>query len=370
LSFFDEADEPRTEPRTAPSRRRPSGTGRRPPSDQQVIRIRQAVAAAGLLIVVILLVLGVRSCQTSAATSALKDYANGVSTLIGQSDQTGAQLFRQLTGAGGASNVANLETQLETTRVQADSELSRARGMSAPDPVKAAQQIFVYTMQLRRDGIANIAPKVQLALGTSTSADALNSIAGEMARFYASDVLYKDYTLPPIVGALHGAGITVGGTTGQTIDSGQFLPDVGWLTPTFIARKLGAQGSAPAGKPAPGVHGHSLDSVSIGGTMLQPGSPNTVPASPPATFTLHLTNGGTNNETSVVLTVTVKTATGTSIGGQTVVPQTTAGQQTTGQVTLSSAPPTGTSIVTAKVKPVPGEKDTSNNSLSFPVTFQ
>ena len=36
-----------------------------------------------------------------------------------------------------------------------------------------------------------------------------------MARFYASDVLYKDYTLPQIVGALHAAGITVGGPTGE-----------------------------------------------------------------------------------------------------------------------------------------------------------
>jgi hypothetical protein len=367
LSFFDEADEPRTEPRTAPSTRRPSGTGRRPPSDQQTIRLRQAAAAVAILIVVILIVLGVHSCQVSAATGALKDYANAVSALNQQSDQTSKELFTQLSGAGTASNVASLQTQLNGTLVHADSDLSRGKGLSAPDQVKAAQQNLVLAMQMRRDGISTIAGAVQQALGTSTSRDALGSIATEMARFYASDVLYKDYVIPSIVGALHGAGIAVGGTNGETIDAGQFLPDLGWLTPTFIAAKLGAQAPAASGKPAPGVHGHTLDSVTVAGTMLQTGSPNTIPASPPPTFTLHFTNGGTVNETNVVLAVTVK---GTSISGQTVVPQTTAGAQSTGQVTLSSSPPAGTFNVTATVKPILGEKQTQNNSQTFPVTFQ
>jgi hypothetical protein len=51
------------------------------------------------------------------------------------------------------------------------------------------------------------------------------------------------------------------------------------------------------------------------------------------------------------------------------VPQTTAGQHATCQVTLSKAPPAGTQTVQATISPVPGEKNTSNNSLSFPVTF-
>jgi hypothetical protein len=61
---------------------------------------------------------------------------------------------------------------------------------------------------------------------------------------------------------------------------------------------------------------------------------------------------------------------GTNISGQTVVPTTTAGQQSTADVKLKSSPSPGTYTVTAKVVPVPGEKNTSNNTLSFPVTFQ
>jgi hypothetical protein len=53
-----------------------------------------------------------------------------------------------------------------------------------------------------------------------------------------------------------------------------------------------------------------------------------------------------------------------------VVPQTTAGQSTSCQVKLNATPPTGSHTVTATIVPVPGEKNKSNNTLTFPVSFQ
>lgn len=363
MSFFDEADEPRT----ASRRRPPSGAGRRPPTDRQSIQVRRITAAVATLVVVILIVVGVRSCQASAHKSALQDYTNSVASLIQLSDQTAGNLFRALTGGGGAANATMLQTSINDTRINADSELSRAKGFSVPDEMRGAQQDLLLVMQMRRDGIASIATEIQPAFGSTANKDAVDAIATQMARFYASDVLYKGYAAPLIAGALNGAGIAVGGPNGESIDNGQFLPDIGWLNPSFITAKLGVSSPAPSGKPAPGVHGHSLDSVSVGGTTLQTGSTNTLTASPPPTFMLNFTNGGQSAETNVVLKVTVS---GTSASGQTIVPQTTPGQHATGQVMLSSSPPAGTSTITAKVQPVPGEKDTSNNSLSFPVTFR
>ena len=84
---------------------------------------------------------------------------------------------------------------------------------------------------MRHDGIANIASNVQPALQSQTSQDAVNTIAAEMARFYGSDVLYKDYSVPMIIGALRAAGITVGGLGGQQLNSSQFLPSIDWLDP-------------------------------------------------------------------------------------------------------------------------------------------
>jgi len=164
-------------------------------------------------------------------------------------------------------------------------------------------------------------------------------------------------------------GIAVGAPNGVSIAGGQFVPSLQWLSPSFIATELHVSlpGSTTTGKLAPGLHGHSLDSVSVAGTTLQTGSPNSIPATPAPAFTLNFTNSGTNNESNVVCRVAVS---GTNDSGQTVVPTTTAGQHATCKVTLSAPPPKGTSTVKATIGAVPGEKNLSNNSQSFPVTFQ
>jgi hypothetical protein len=362
LSFFDDADEPQPPPRT----RRPSGTGRRPPTDHDSIMVRRAVAAVAILIVLILIVLGIHSCQVSARDRSLKDYNHNVASLIQQSDETGAKLFNLLSSPNVASDATGLQNQINEVRVQADSQLGRARNLDVPDEVKGAHQNFLLVMLMRRDGIANIAPKIQAALGTSTNQDAIKQIAAETGRFYASDVLYKDYVTTAIAAALHAAGIPVG-PNGETIEAGQFLPDLGWLSPDFIASKLGQATATPTGQPAPGLHGHSLDSVSVGGTTLQTGSPNTIPASPPPTFSVKFTNTGQNAERNVVVKVSIQ---GTSISAQTTIPSTASGQQVTADVPLPTSPPKGTYTVNVTVQGVPGEKNLANNSMSFPVTFQ
>ena len=161
---------------------------------------------------------------------------------------------------------------------------------------------------MRKDGMTNIASEVQPALQSQTSQDAVNTIAAEMARFYASDVLYKDYTVPQIVGALRAAGITVGGLGGQQLNSSQFLPSIDWLDPTHVATALHVtlpSSSGQAQNIAPGLHGHELNSVSVGGSTLQTGSTNSIPASPAPTFTLDFANTGQNTETNVKCRVTV-----------------------------------------------------------------
>ncbi len=321
-----------------------------------------------IVIVLILIVLGVHSCQISSRNSAMKDYANNVSSLIQRSDNTGRQLFTELSSGVGSSAATTLATEIFKTRVDADAELSAAQSQNVPGEMSTAQRSMLLTLQMRRDGILNIARKIEQALGTATSKDAISSIATSMAHFLASDVVYKAYAGPAIAAALHAAGIAVGPPNGVLINGGQFLPDLNWLQSSFIANKLGARlPAAKGGKIAPGLHGHSLTSVSVAGTTLQTGSTNTVSASPPPTFTLNFSNGGANAETNVKCKVTVS---GTNISAVKVVPQTTAGQSTSCDVQLPSAPPAGTQTVDATVEPVPGEKNTANNTMSFPITFQ
>ncbi len=72
-----------------------------------------------IIVVLILIVLGIHSCQVSSRNSALKDYNNSVNSIITQSNGTGTQLFSELSGAGGANNAASLQEQLNQTNAKA-----------------------------------------------------------------------------------------------------------------------------------------------------------------------------------------------------------------------------------------------------------
>ena len=368
MSFFDEVDEPpRTEPRTTsragPRGRRPSGTGGRRPPDQQ-IRLRQAIAVGALVVIILLIALGVHSCQVSATNSALQDYANNVSSLNRQSAANGKALFTTLAQAAGSGSATNVQNQINQTLSDEKQVLNKAKQMSIPDQVKTANSWFQKALQMRVDGIANIAREIQPTLSGRASASSINNLARETARLYGSDVLYKDYAVPQIYGALHAAG-----TRFSPINGDQFVTNVNWVVPSFLGTELHV--SVPSSGPkkvAPGLHGHSLTSVSVGGTTLNTGSTNTVPANPIPTFTLNFANGSpTNNETNVKCKVSIN---GSSVSGTAVVPETFAGKNATCQVKLNAAPPQGTQSVVATIEPVPGEKNTQNNTNTYTVTFQ
>jgi hypothetical protein len=327
--------------------------------------VRRVVLVAVVVVAIVLIAVLVNSCEASARKSALQDYNNSVASLNAQSVNTGKQFFGLLSGP--ITDQTAVEQSLAQSLNAANSQLGHAKRLSVPGELQGAQSNFVLALQMRADGIKNIIAQVPPALQSTTSQGAVNTIASEMARFYASDVLYKDYTVPEVIGALRAAGIAVGGLGGQQVNAGQFLPSIDWLDPTTIATRLHVTLPASSKPIAPGLHGHQLNTVSVGGSALTTGATNSIPASPAPTFTLSFANTGQNTETNVVCKVTIN---GSKVSGQTVVPQTTAGQSYTCQVTLNGTPPTGSQTVVATIVPVPGEKNVANNTLTFPVDFQ
>lgn len=372
MSFFDEADEPLTEPRM---RRPPGGGGRppsrrgRPPSQQQQFLVRRVVAGAVLLVVVIVIALGIHSCEVSQRNTALRDYATSVASLVADSHQTGQSLFGALVKGGNPTALQNSVTNLATGPGGAQSQLSRLKGLSVPDEMKTAQGHMVLTFQLRYDALRGIAGEVQSALSKS-GADAVNAIAGNMASLYASDVIYKNYAGKEIAAALHGVGITPNSLNGPPISNFQFVPNLQWLTPSFVADKLGASVTTSSGASGTSCNssscGDAMTSVSVSGQTLTPGGTATLPANPPPTFDCTFTNDGQQPLSNTTVRVTVK---GTSVSGQETVAQTQPGGSYTVHVTLNSAPPTGTHTVEAIVEPHPKESPITHNSQTFTITF-
>jgi hypothetical protein len=373
VSFFDD-DEPDEPTRvTRPARPRRAATAGRaatatggPPPD--LARRRQAMLLGGLAIVLILLIVGVNSCLDNRHDRSLKDYNREVSSIVESSDnQVSRQLFDVLQG-GGAAN--DLQVAVNQVRLVAEEDVKRAKNLSVPGDMKAAQRNLEQVLNFRAHGVARIADLLPTALSTQAGAqDALRRVAGQMQAFLASDVTYSQRVAPLIKETLDDNGIS-----GQRIAQSQFLPSLGWLDPGQVAQRLNptaANGTAtPNGIVAPGLHGHGLVSVSAGGVTLQPGQVvNRIPASQGRTFDVTFANQGDNDEQNVKVSVKI-TGAGKPISVSKTVNQTKAGAQSTVPVTLNTTPPTGRAVtIEVSVAPVPGEKKTDNNTQTYTALF-
>jgi len=373
VSFFDEGDEPTQvsgRSRRQPRPRRPAtaSRGRSGPPDRQTLLLRQAAAVGLALLVLILLIFGVRSCANSRKENAMKDYNRNVTAVISDSDSQVGKPFFQLMN-NGAREADQLRVQVNQLRLAADEDVKRAKGFDVPDAMKPAQDNLLLALNLRAEALRKIADQIPRAQGRGQpSEDAIAKIAGQMQQFLASDVIYKVRAAPFIKQALDDEGIS-----GQTIASSQFLPDVAWLDASKVADGLGrSAGGTSSATAAPGLHGHGITSVSVGGTTLAP-SPgiNRVPAgSGGPTFTVKFANQGDNDERNVRVTIRVSGA-GKPISETKTIGQTKSRSDATVAIPLGQAPPVGQAVtVEASIAAVPGEKNTDNNKQSYTVIFQ
>ena len=101
-----------------------------------------------------------------------------------------------LTSGVSSTDAVSIQNQINKIAQNAADVLSSARKLSVPSQAKTAQANLVQALTLRYDGLISIAKQIQPAVGSSVSSSAVSTIAGDMARFYASDVLYKLYTVP------------------------------------------------------------------------------------------------------------------------------------------------------------------------------
>ena len=371
MSFFDEGDEPRTRV-SRPSRPSRPGGSRTGGGDDDAIRNRRIVAAVIGVLLLLLLVIVVRGCLESAADNALKDYNEDVASVVQRSDREVGQPFFDLIAQGGQSPV-ELESQINQLRVVADQQLDTAEGFDVPDELQAAQRNLLLTLDLRRSALARIASEVRTALADDAGGegeDATNQIAAQMQAFLASDVIY-DARVRPFIGEV----LEEREIGGQEIGDTQFVPNLTWLDPETIADRLGAAGGgaggggAAGGDPAPGLHGHGLESVAVGDLTLTPDGTNRIPAGPDLTFDVTVANQGENEESDVPVTVTIS-GSGDELTARKRITTTEAGGTATVSIPLAEAPPIGTAVtIEVAVARVPGEETADNNSQEYSAIF-
>ena len=379
MSFFDEDDEPQ---RTTRTRVRPSPPPRRGrvvgggSTDGQTVLVRRMVAVLVGALILLLLVLAVRACNNSRHRDALRNYNVQVSGIATESRQNGAQFFETM-NQGGSQAPADLYQQIVGFKNSADKSLEQASRLDVPDDMRSAHESLLIALELRRDGLTSIAEQIKTALGDEGDAadKAITDIAGQMRSFDASDVLYQARVTPFIRRALQegDAGTDI------TVQPSEFMRDINWVSPQFVASKLdqqlsggggdgdGEDGDQPTG---PGLHGTGLDATSYGDTTLQPGS-NRLTYVAGQAFSVSFTNQGDNDEFNIKVTVKIERESGGSpMTLSKTVQRVAKGEKATVTLPLNREPPLDTIVnITTTVGTVPGERTKDNNTATYPSVF-
>ena len=330
---------------------------------------RRGVAAVGVLIVVILLVLLFRGCLDARKENAMEDYANQSAEIMRESKLEGDQLFELLQSEGGTDQVVEIQNDLNAYRVSSSERVDRARGLDVPDEVSDAHGYFIDVLELRRDGLDLTADAMRTALGDQDRRQGTERVAFAMQMFLASDTIDMTRFRPRLEAALEEEELSMPRFPTET-----FVPDVEWLDPAFVADQVNALRSGTGGATdedaAPGLHGNGLAAVTLGGTTLTPGATGTtVQLTGDLAFEVQVQNQGENTETDVNVVVSVGEG-DDAIELEEAIDTIAVGEIQTVTIPLTEQPPTGQNVpITVEVDAVPGEQMTDNNVQEFSVIF-
>ncbi len=326
--------------------------------------IRRRVAAGIAVVLLIVIVLVVNGCLKSERLQGLKDYNRSVSTIASESDeQVSHPLFSTLTNAAGKPAVS-VQVQVDQLRIQAQTLANRAKSLSVPGEMAAAQRDFLLVMDFRVEGLTKVVALLPAALGGQDK-QAPTLMAGDMETFLASDVIYSQRVAPLIQQTLSANGIQ-----GLTTASTRLLPNLGWLDPaTATARLTGhSTNASQGGQTVTGHHGSALKGVSVGGHTLEPEPAlNHISGGGSPTFTVQVEDAGEFPETSVTVGVTV-TAAGKQIKASHVIEKTEPSKTVSVDVPVAGIPLGVASKVEVHIEPVPGETNhegTKNTYLAI-----
>jgi hypothetical protein len=333
--------------------------------------VRRTIAIAAGLLLLVLLVLGFRGCLNARKENAIKDYVSESSELIDQSKLEGNQLFELLRGSGDQNTAVDAANVVNGLRSESATVVDRANDLDVPDEMASAQDNLLDALELRRDGLAAVANALPGALADEERRESTADIAQMMQVFLASDVILKYRFRPNVIETLEEEDLT-GEVSVPRPGELEFVPDVQWADPDFVADQvsgLRGEGGGADEPAAPGLHGNGLGTVTLGGVALVPGASATVPLADDPAFEVQVVNQGENNETDVNVKVTVGEGNDAIILEEQV-PEIAVGEQQTVTIPLGEQPPTGENVpVKVEVEPVPGEEMTDNNVAEFTVIF-
>jgi hypothetical protein len=373
---FDFFDEPETQEASARERtlRRPLGGPRGPrrprgpmrPAAGFVPLARLVGLIAFAILIVVLMILWVQSCQEDKKRDSYSDYMTNMSEVARASDRVGRELSDVLTTP--SIKPAELEKQLRGLVQQQDIGIGEARKLDPPGPLVESNGHALEALEFRSEGLAGLAEAFRRTQGSTDASAAGVLLASQADRLVAGDVIWDDLFKEPAMAVLREQEI-----------AGVEVPDSNFVQTRDLASTRSMvpiweriNGSAASGGgTAPGLHGTGIESVRAipGGTTLSESSENTIEASTDLAFEVAVANTGDNQEVRVEVTLTIQQSPTPIVKKQTIE---IINPDETKKVVFRDFPSVDFGerrIMRVDVDPVPGEKNTGNNSAEYPVIF-
>jgi CARDB protein len=375
FDFFDDDPEP-SEPQVeeGPPREPPTAGGgrppRRPPSGRPPVGITPLLRLAGLIafaiLVVVLFIFWISSCQGASKRNSYKRYMEKVAVVAKDSEQIGRELNDALTTPG--IKFADLNTKLSGLAQQEQQGVAAVRAMSPPGKLRLQHQQAIEALEFRVSGLRGLADAFTQASRApkNTTGNAL-VLAGQAERLVSGDVVWDDLFKDPAIEELRRQGIT-----GVAVPDSTFVPNPDYASTRFweaILQRL--QGSATSGGTSGGLHGTGLNAVKAlpGNQELSADTENTVTATTDLGFAVTVEDTGDSQEVQVKVTLTIQQTPSPIVQTKTIDLINPGEQKTVAFHNLGQVQFATRTTVKVDVQPVPEEKNTANNSAEYPVIF-
>ena len=369
---FDFFEEPATQ--EAPARERSLRRPRGPRMPRGPIRPRAGLTPllrllgliAFAILIVVLLLLWVQSCQEDAKRETYGDFMSSMTTVADESERVGRELSDVLTTPGIRS--AELQKQLSGLVQQQVRVTDRTRSIDSPGPLLDEHNAAVEAMQFRVAGLSGLVEAFRRTQGSKDAAASGALLASQAERLVASDVIWDDLFKEPSVAELQNQDVS-----GVEVPDSNFVqtPDLA-STRSMVPIWERINGSAASGSGSvSGLHGTNIEQVTVspGGQVLSPTTENTVEASTDLGFVVSVTNSGDSQEVKIPVTLTIQQSPTPIVKKQTI---DIINPGETKRVVFRDFPSVDFGeprVMRIDVEPVPGEKTTTNNTAEYRVSF-
>jgi hypothetical protein len=375
FDFFEEEEPTEESSRVERVIRRPGGPRgpRRPPARAPqnltpLLRLVGLVAFA--ILIIVLLVFWIKSCQASSKSNTYKNYMTKISEVATSSQQIGRQLSSTLLSPG--LKRPQLQSKIAGLARQEQLDVDRADGITPPGPLRDEQQAVIQALQYRVSGLTGLSDALGSTASTKNTSKAAETLASQMQRLLASDVIWADSFKAPSEAELRRQGVTgTNDTGGPLVPDSMFLQNselASTSAMTTVVQRLKGASAGTQNCPC----GTSLVSVKTepSGKELTTGTQTPVTVTTALSFQVTIKNSGNVQVFSVPVKLTIEQSKGGNIVKTTKIGFLNPGDETT--LTFHNFPQPNFSMpatLKVEVSPVNGETNTGNNSADYPVIF-